>query len=237
VANQLLHIDCGHYRLSTLLYNLSSMGFEIHKTSDMQEAREMMENHHYHLILISFEFISKSIFEICSSVCSDSPGTIVIVLMKKVRIHIEGQLFDCGVNDVVVGRQTSSHVLLKRILAHFRNSKLYRSQKSCIKLKDTVVDLGRREVRINGMCHPLRGILADLLKYFLDNANRVVSREELEKSYIWADSICTPAKEGGKTFDVSVGKLRKLIEPNPSRPEIIKAVRGIGWKLSEEFVK
>jgi DNA-binding response OmpR family regulator len=105
-------------------------------------------------------------------------------------------------------------------------------QTNKIRLKDTLVDFERREVRCNGTVRRLPGILADLLKYFVDNPDRIISRSELFGSYIWADSICTPASEGGKTFDVNVSKLRKIIEADPVRPQIIESVRGLGWKLA-----
>jgi DNA-binding response OmpR family regulator len=155
-----------------------------------------------------------------------------MVLMTKVRLHVEELLFDYGVDDVVVGSQTSSKLLTKRIQAHLREFNTHFLQNKTIRLKDAIIDLDRREVRRGENCYQLRGILADLLKYFLDHPDRIISREELQESPIWSDSICTPAKEGGKTFDVTVGKLRKVIEPDPAKPQIIQSVRGIGWKLA-----
>lgn len=226
-----LYIDCNCQRQALLHRNLETLGVELHKASTVQVAREMVKKHSYHLVIMHFDTMGKEVFRFCSFIRSLSSQTIVIVLMTKVRTHIEDQLFDCGVNDVVAGKQTSARVLTKRIRAHLCNNRSSCSQIGTIKLKGTVVDFDRREVRRNGSCHQLRGLLADLLKYFLDNSNRVISREELQNSYIWFDSICTPADEGGKTFDVNVGKLRKVIEPDPARPQIIKSVRGIGWKL------
>ena len=229
-----LYVGCNDQRHRCLRRYLSSTGLELQNVPSVQEAEEMVKMYPYCLILICFDTAHKDIFRFCSSICSDCPHAIAMVLMSKVRIDIEEQLFDCGVNDVVVGRQTSSRVLTKRILAHLRNSRGCWYQTNCVRLKDRIVDLDRREVRHNGTCYQLRGILADLLKYFLDNRNRVITRKELEQLPIWADSICTPADEGGKTFDVAVGKLRKLIEPDPARPQIIESVRGIGWKLITE---
>ncbi len=94
------------------------------------------------------------------------------------------------------------------------------------------MDFDRREVCRDHTIHQLPGILADLLKYFIENADHVISREELQRSPIWLDSVCTPAKHGGKTFDVNISKLRKIIESEPQRPKIIVSVRGIGWKLA-----
>jgi DNA-binding response OmpR family regulator len=184
------------------------------------------------LTLIQFEFFKKEVFGFSSFIHSCFPHTIVMVLMTKVRLHIEELLFDYGVDDVVVGHQVSSKLLTKRIQAHLREVNLHWRQKNRILLKGTEVDLERREVQRNGTCHQLRGLLADLLKYFIDNPDRIISREELRESPIWADSICSSAKEGGKTFDVNISKLRKIIEPDPARPQIIQSVRGVGWKLA-----
>ena len=126
---------------------------------------------------------------------------------------------------------------MRRLRARLDNSKSLELPDGVFHLNGTTVDLARREVFCHGMVRPLRGILSDLLKYFLDNPGRVISRQELQDSPIWADSICTPAEEGGKTFDVNISKLRRIIELDPSHPQIIQSVRGVGWKLARECVK
>ncbi len=236
-AQYALYIGPNHQRQSCLRKNLKSLGLELHKAINTQIAKEMVKQYYYCLILISFDVVGKEIFEFCSFIRSCGAHPIVIVLMTKARIHIEEHLFDCGVDDIVVGCQASSRVLTKRIQAHLREANPHWRQNNRIILKDTVIDLDRREVRLNGSYRQLRGILVDLLRYFLDHPDRVISRKELQESPIWADSICTPAEEGGKTFDVNVGKLRKIIEPDPARPQIIKSVRGIGWKLAIDSVR
>ena len=106
-----------------------------------------------------------------------------------------------------------------------------------IRLKDTIIDFERREVWCNGKVSILRGLLAELLKYFIDNPARAISREELNKSPMWSESICSSAKEGGKTFDVHMVKLRRAIESDPLNPQIIQAVRGVGWQLTADVIK
>jgi DNA-binding response OmpR family regulator len=160
-----------------------------------------------------------------------------MVLMAKTNLDIEERLFGCGADDVVAGRQTSASVLTKRIQAHLRYNRLSWPRSNVVELRDTVVDLARRQVQRNGSIRRLPGMLTDLLKYFLDNPDRVISRQELAKSSLWADSICTPPEEGGRAMDVSIGKLRRIIEHDPRRPQIITAVRGIGWKLGKDHVR
>lgn len=231
-----LHIDRNRRRQTYICRALQPLGFELHKAPTIQVAREMAEKHFYRLILMHFGTMGKEIFKFCSFIRLGSIHTIMIVLMDEVRISFEERLFDCGVNDVVTGKQILTRVLIKRIQAHLYNSKSTWPQNNTIRLRDTIVDFDRREVWCNGTTRRLPGILFDLLKYFLDNPNRIISREELVKSSIWVDSICTPGEEGGKTFDVNVGKLRKIIESDPARPQIITSVRGIGWKLARDVL-
>jgi DNA-binding response OmpR family regulator len=159
--------------------------------------------------------------------------------MDKPKIKTEEKLFDCGVNDVVTGKQTANRVLTRRIKAHLNNTKCpsLLLQNNSVRLKDTIVDFERREVLCNGKIHELPGLLGDLLKYFIDNPKSAISREELLNSPIWSDSICSSATDGGKTFDVNIGKLRKIIEPDPSKPQIIISVRGVGWKLAPDVAE
>lgn len=229
-----LYIDHNFRRQVRLRNDLEILKVELHKASTVQAAKEMIKKHSYRLVIMHFDTMGQEVFRFCSFIRSLNSRTMMIVLMTKVKKHVEEQLFDCGVNDVVVGKQTSAPLLTKRIQAHLCNSGPSWSRMGTVRLKDNIIDFDRKEVRRDGSCYQLRGILADLLKYFLDNSNHVISRDELQKSYIWVDSICTPADEGGKTFDVNIGKLRKIIEPDPARPQIIKSVRGIGWKLTTE---
>ncbi len=227
-----LHIDCNHQRQTYICRNLESLGLELHKAATIQLAREMAAKFQYRLVLMHFDAMDKEILKFCSFIRSGSAHTIIIALMTNVKITIEEQLFDCGVNDVVAGRQVAARILTKRVRAHLQNGKSSWRQANPIRLKGTLVDFNRREVWCNGTTRRLPGILADLLKYFLDNPNRIISRDELHHCPIWDDSICSSAKEGGKTFDMAVSKLRKIIEPNPAKPQIITSVRGIGWKLA-----
>jgi len=212
--------------------NIKSLGFELHRARTLPAAKSQIKKYFYNLVLIEFDNLDRKTFDLCSSIRAGNTEVILIVLMTRAKINAEEKLFDLGATDIVAGKQASSRLLIKRIRAHLHNNVHRGWCRKTIRLKDTVVDFERREVWCNGGVRPLPGILADLLKYFVDNPGRVISRKELLQSPIWADSICTPANEGGKTFDVNMSKLRKLIESDPHRPQLITSVRGEGWKLA-----
>jgi DNA-binding response OmpR family regulator len=100
-----------------------------------------------------------------------------------------------------------------------------------------MVDLDRMEVTLNGFHHKLKRVLFKLLEYFFKNPHRAISRDELLNSDIWDNSVCSPGKiEQGKAIDMGIARLRKLIEPDTSNPQIITSVHGIGWILEKDAI-
>src|SRR5690606_27563197 len=66
-----------------------------------------------------------------------------------------------------------------------------------------------------------------LLYFFMQNPNIVFSREELvNQIYPYGEQSILD-----RTIDAHIKKLREKIEENPSKPERIKTVRGMGYKF------
>jgi len=66
-----------------------------------------------------------------------------------------------------------------------------------------------------------------MLKMFLDNPNRTISRADI------ANSIDSMRFESGvESINVLVGRIRKKIEKNPSKPELLKTIRGLGYRFA-----
>ncbi|MCH9670141.1 MAG: response regulator [Gammaproteobacteria bacterium] len=69
----------------------------------------------------------------------------------------------------------------------------------------------------------------DLLKAFAENAGRVLSRDrllEIAHSRDW--------EPFDRSIDIRVARLRRKVERNPSKPQVIKTVRGAGYVFSPE---
>ena len=232
----ILYIDSNTRRQMCMRQIINHLGLELHIASNVSEAKDMLTSCHPYFILMHMDVAGTNVFTACSFIRTYFAHVILIVLMNRARASIEERLFDCGVSDVVAGEQTVPRVLMKRIRAHIQRNKPHWSTPRRVALGKTVIDFNRKEVRRDDTVLRLPGILGDLLKYFVENPDRIISREELMTSDIWSDSICTPPDEGGKTFDVHIGKLQKIIESDPHDPKIITSVRGVGWKLSIEAV-
>ncbi len=71
---------------------------------------------------------------------------------------------------------------------------------------------------------PLTGMEFDLLRVFLENPNRVLSRDQLlnlTRKRDW--------EPFDRSIDIRIARLRRKIEADPDRPAAIKTVRGAGY--------
>jgi len=67
----------------------------------------------------------------------------------------------------------------------------------------------------------------EILKYFINNPNRVISREELIKKISLLSQTSST-----KSIDVIIGRIRNKIEKDKKKPKYIISVRGIGYKFN-----
>ena len=88
------------------------------------------------------------------------------------------------------------------------------------------MDVERHTVLVDGepVSMPLKEF--DLLEYLLRNAGRVLTRGQLIDRIWGADYVGDT-----KTLDVHVKRLRSKIEAEPSHPQNLVTVRGLGYKF------
>ena len=89
-----------------------------------------------------------------------------------------------------------------------------------------MMDVERHIVTVDGQKVPMPLKEFDLLEYLMRNSGRVLTRGQLIDRVWGADYVGDT-----KTLDVHIKRLRSKIERNPSRPEILVTVRGLGYKF------
>jgi len=97
-----------------------------------------------------------------------------------------------------------------------------------LSIGEVTVDRDRHEVTIGGRMERLPLKEFDLLRTLMANAGRVVSRGDLIDKVWGADYVGDT-----KTLDSHIRRLRRKIEVEPSDPQHIVTVRGVGYKYSE----
>ncbi len=94
--------------------------------------------------------------------------------------------------------------------------------------KEVEMDLSKRKVMKDGKEVKLTTAQFDLLRLLISTPGKVFSRSEL------IETLSGYEYEGyERTIDVQVKNLRKALEKDPSKPEILLTVWGIGYKVQE----
>ncbi len=81
----------------------------------------------------------------------------------------------------------------------------------------SLCDAGGRDI-------PLTSMEYDLLRAFAESPNRVLTREQLLEKAHRRDT-----DPFDRSIDVRIARLRRKIEKNPSKPQLIKTIRGAGY--------
>lgn len=131
--------------------------------------------------------------------------------------------FGLGADDYLV-KPFLPKELIFRILAILRRT--YRTEKPLVSLAHSEIDFERAEVIRDGVHIPLTAKEHELLSVLYRNAGRIVT----------IDALCEAAwGENPFGYENSlmahIRRIREKIEENPSRPESLITVRGLGYKL------
>ena len=112
--------------------------------------------------------------------------------------------------------------LFGQAVNHFKTT----NTDSLIVFGDVVVDLSSHEVRRRGQPVVLTALEFKTLKYFMLNARRAISRDELLNE-VWGyeNYPCT------RTVDNYILKLRRKLERDPSKPAHFRTLHGAGYKF------
>jgi DNA-binding response OmpR family regulator len=72
----------------------------------------------------------------------------------------------------------------------------------------------------------------ELLRFLVQNPNRVLSRDQL-LDRVWGSEVFVDPR----TVDVHIRRLRKAIERNDRKPEWVLTVRGVGYKFDDKALE
>jgi two-component system alkaline phosphatase synthesis response regulator PhoP len=118
--------------------------------------------------------------------------------------------------------------LLARLEALLRRvNKENRIAVETFEFSDVFVDFRRAEVRRAGRPVNLASKELQLLRYLIDNRERVVPREEIMRK-VWEYA----SEASSRTIDTHVAWLRQKLEENAQTPRHIQTIRGKGYRFT-----
>ncbi len=212
-----------------LAFLLKKEGFDVHLASDGPTALQTFENQQVDIVLLDLMLPGMSGTEVCRQLRLTSSVPVIMVTARDSEIDKVVGL-ELGADDYVT-KPYYARELIARIRAVLRrggeSEPIIEEDDGMILREDRVVmDVERHIVKVDGEQIPMPLKEFDLLEYLMRNSGRVLTRGQL------IDRVWGPDYVGDtKTLDVHVKRLRTKIERNPSRPEILVTVRGLGYKF------
>jgi DNA-binding response OmpR family regulator len=176
------------------------------------------------LIILDLALPKMSGRDLCREIRKESPSIRIIILSAASEEVDKVLLLELGADDYVT-KPFSPRELLARVHAVLR-----RSERTALEERysfdDVFIDFAKMELTRAGRSIALTPQEFKILKFFAQNTERVVSRDQLLNE-VWGYN-CYPST---RTVDNHILKLRQKLERDPTNPVHFLTVHGVGYKF------
>lgn len=239
MSQKILVVEDEPALLETLAYNLTKQGYEVHRANNGHKALEVARQELPDLMVLDIMLPGIDGLEVCRILRQEMSSP---VLMLTARDEVVDKVvgLEVGADDYLT-KPFSMRELLARVKALLRRERLIREtvtveagqqqsmlveQRQPLAFDGLVIDLARREVRLENEVLHLKPKEYELLVFLARNRGIALSRDViLERVWGWEHD------GGSRTVDVHIRWLREKIESNPSKAKRIVTVRGIGYRF------
>jgi two-component system phosphate regulon response regulator PhoB len=202
--------------------------FQWEEASDAHKAEAIIKNHPPQLILLDWMMPGISGIDFARKL-RRTPETMnipIIMLTAKTEEDNVIRGLESGADDYLT-KPFSPRELLARIKSLLRRSQPENSQNT-IEMNNLILDTSSYRVEGNGEVIELGPTEFKLLRFFMENPDRVFSREQVLNN-VWGDNVYVEER----TVDVHIRRLRKALEKTQHQ-DMVQTVRGAGYRLSNK---
>ena len=210
---------------SALADFLEFHNFEVAVAADGLEAERIVAGRRFDLIMLDLMLPKISGEQLCSKWRNDGLQTPIIMLTAKGQEKEKVAGLNLGADDYIT-KPFSLEELLARINAVLRRTDPARAVGQMFRFADMDVDIAGLKIKRAEDEIEISKREAAIVQHFAANPNRIIGRDELYKA-VWNETM---SELGTRTVDMHIAKLRSKIELNAAEPQIIKTVRGAGYK-------
>ena len=224
--------DEGHLAIG-IKYNLEAEGYHASVAGDGPTALKLLEQspEAIDLVILDLMLPGMSGYAVCKALRQAANPVPVLILSARTLADDRIRGYDVGADQYL-----QKPFELDELLAMVRsllNRRLRGAPSTSGKLPGDTFEFGRArvnfdtyEVAVASEEVRLTPLEMSLLRYFIENEGRVISREEILE-HVWRQ----PNLETTRTVDNFVMRLRKYFEIDPTEPRHFLSVRGAGYRF------
>lgn len=228
-ADRVLLVEDDAALASMVAEFLSGHGFEvlIEGRGDTAVARIIQED--ADVVILDINLPGLDGIAVCQAVRSRYRGTVIMLTARGDEVD-EVVGLEVGADDYMA-KPVRPRALLARLRTHLRRATPIEqdARSSPIQVGSLVVDAACRSVELEGQSLETTTAEFELLHFLAQNAGRAVSRNDIYEHIhgMKYDGI-------DRSIDLRISRLRKKLGDDPTNPERIKSVRGVGYILAVE---
>ena len=235
MSQGILVVDDESSILTLIQYNLEKNGFQVTRAMDGRSAYERASNEDFDLIVLDIMLPEMDGLEVCKLLRQDKVATPILMVSAKGDELDKVLGLELGADDYMT-KPFSPRELVARVRALLRRATSHevagdKGDSSHIKIGDIDIYPEKHDMYLRGKLVELTQKEYELLLYLAKHPDRVLSREKL-LSAVWDIDIVGDTR----VVDVHVSHLREKIEINTKKPEYIKTIHGIGYKLGHPIL-
>lgn len=204
-----------------------SAGFEVAVASDGTTAMQLFNEVLPRLVVLDLRLPGKTGQDLCQEIRKESPTVPILILSAANDVLDKVLLLEMGADDYMT-KPFSPRELLARVRVALRRLSRGTDKQQVYQFGEIEVNFGKMELLRSGQIVPLTPQEFKMLRFFLNNKERVVSRNELLNE-VWGYHNYPTTR----TVDTHILRLRQKLERDPADPIHFRTVHGTGYKFVE----
>jgi two-component system alkaline phosphatase synthesis response regulator PhoP len=219
----------------TLTERLTAEGYQVKWARSSAEAVSADAAQRWDLALLDVGLPDGSGFDFAAGMRRRHPQTAIVFVTAYGTPEDRVRGLELGAEDYVVKPFHFKELLLRVQNALRRAALLSQGEtrfERPLQVGRARIDLQRMEVLVDGEPRMLTHKECAVLTLLLEKQGAVLARDEI-LDRAWApDEFPTP-----RTVDNFIVRLRRMIEPDPGEPRVIRSIRGVGYQLDADAVR
>jgi two-component system KDP operon response regulator KdpE len=225
-GGRILVVDDDPQIRRTMKATLTARHYEVSDSRNGEEALDKLRSETFDLVLLDMNMPGTGGIETCRLIRSSSDVAIIMLTVNNAEKD-KVEALDAGADDYVT-KPFSIPELLARIRATLRRLPQVPDEAGLqqLTLEGVEIDLPSRQVTVRDRTSRLTAKEFDLLSYFLTRPNKTIAHRELLQA-VWGPDYGDELEY----LRVFVNRLRKKIEPDPSKPRFLVTDAWAGYRF------
>ena len=216
-------------------YNLTQERFSVLEAEDGEQALKLLQREKPNLVILDLMLPGLSGMELCKLLRQRSETAKLPILMLTAKAGEADRIvgLEMGADDYLA-KPFSPREMVARVKAILRRSEAKPATEAAPAYEkgSLKIDFPTYEVFVRGKPVKLTLKEFELLRFLVQNPNRVLNRDQLLDRVWGGETFVTP-----RTVDVHIRRLRKAVEKDDRKPKWILTVRGVGYKFDEKALE